>query len=649
MVSLDQIQAYMRDQMSDDKSRAFVNVSGESLEDALQQASIELGLPVKKIEYELLERGSRGMLGVGKKPYLIVAYPSRAPVESATEEDDITIDLSLLAQEEEAKDKDGEVFVRLTPDGVLLKVTKPRGSGVRATERQAMEKLLQRIDGEVERSLVTKVCKLAQGEFIKVGNYDYDPGADPSLTVEIADSEMKAYLHAYPPGVGGADPSFEQLLSFLESNGVVEGIDEAALRHFEEDPVYRENYSVADGIRPVNGEDARVIYNFELDPGEVRLKENNGRVDFKELNLVQNVVEGQVLAKKTEAKRGEPGRTVTGKLLAAADGKDTEMAVGKNARISEDGTTAIAELNGQVVITAGKIVVEPVHVISGDVNLKTGNILFLGTVIVKGSVDDGFTVKAAGNIEVMGSVGKSNLDAEGDIVVHQGVAGKSAGVVRCGKSVWAKFIENARVEAGDLVVVSDGIISSTVLSDRKILCRGKRASIVGGQLKAVEEINAKTLGSVAGSETILEVGYDPKRKEKLSQIDAERDTLKAALDEVSLNMGTIESFVRAGRKIPDDRKAYYQQLKEQRVEYQDRIAKLEDEAEEFREYLAQLKVSGKVSASGTVFPGVKIHIKDAFLEVRNEFKSVTFVADNNTVKVTKYEESDEDVTVGRRG
>ena len=78
---------------------------------------------------------------------------------------------------------------------------------------------------------------------------------------------------------------------------------------------------------------------------------------------------------------------------------------------------------------------EPVYTIEGDVNLKTGNVLFLGTVFVKGNVEDGFSVKAAGNIEIMGSVGKCLLDAEGDIIVHQGIAGKTEGRVRAGR-IW---------------------------------------------------------------------------------------------------------------------------------------------------------------------------------------------------------------------
>jgi hypothetical protein len=42
---------------------------------------------------------------------------------------------------------------------------------------------------------------------------------------------------------------------------------------------------------------------------------------------------------------------------------------------------------------------------------------------------------------------------------------------------------------------------------------------------------------------------------------------------------------------------------------------------------------------------VRIFIKDAQpLEVRNEFKNITFIAENKLVKPTKYEESVEDVT-----
>jgi uncharacterized protein (DUF342 family) len=424
----------------------------------------------------------------------------------------------------------------------------------------------------------------------------------------------------------------------------VYGIREDLIHEIEENPDYGTPRLVAEGARPKIGKDAQIVYSFETDTSKIKLKEKNGRVDFKELNLIQNVVEGQVLARKVPPEKGESGRTVTGKLLPSKDGLDCSLDAGKNVKLSEDGGSAIAEINGQVVISGGKINVEPIFVVAGDVNLKTGNILFLGTVLVKGNVDDGFSVKAAGNIEVMGSVGRCDLDAEGDIIVHQGITGKTTGKVLCGRSVWSKFIENADVEAGEFIVVSDGIINSRIIANKKVLCKGKRASIVGGHLRAAEEINAKTLGSVAGSETVLEVGYDPKSKAMFDEMETQYQDLEKQLDDVNLNLGTLENLQKVKRVLPEDKQAYFDELSSRKKELQEEIGKAKKGLEDLKSYLSQLKIMGKICASGTVFPGVKILIKDAVLDVKSEFKAVTFLAEGNLVKVSKYEEPEEDLT-----
>lgn len=647
MVQMSQIQSYMQKQMAEDRERTYVNVQGRTLEEALEQASIELSLPVRAIEYEILQKGSRGVLGAGKKPYLLLAYPAPQQDEDEGMEDPFDMDFGFDDEQQEV-DRDGECFVKLSPKGVLLKVTKPVGKGGKATEKQAMERIRARTDAKVDTGRVSKAVKLAEGEFIKIGDHDYNPAADAVLSVEIADMEMKAYLTALPPGPGGADPEYDNIVSFLQDNGVVDGLKEEVLRRFSDNPMYREPVLVAEGARPQNGADARVVLNFDTDEKAVKLREEDGRVDFKELNIVQNVVEGQVLAKKIPAEKGEPGRTVTGKLLPAKDGKDTQILVGKNVRLSEDKRTAIAELNGQVYLHNDKIQVEEVYVVNGNVNLKTGNITFLGGVVVKGNVDDGFNVKASGNIEVMGSVGKSLLDAEGDIIVRQGVAGKEAGVIRCGGNVWSKFIENVTVEAGGLVIVSDGIMNSEVYANRKVICKGKRASIVGGRVRAAEEIDAKTLGTPGGRETILEVGYDPKSKQKLSDLKEKREEHREELENVKRDLKTLISQSKQKKEVPREKVQQFKDLQARRKELAEELERIDTDIEELENYLDGLKLSGRISASGTVHTGVKLYVKDAFLDVHNEFKSVTFGAEAKQIKIQKYEESSENIEITRK-
>ncbi len=641
MVKIESIRDYMRSQAEADRSRKWIQVEGEDLDDALRQAAIELGVTVKKLEYEIRDPGKKGSFGFGKRKCVIIAYPLVTDSKAEPGIDDLDFDLAGVT--EKPVDKDGDIIVRLTPSGAFLTVLPPEGKGRKATEKLAFSLLKARSVTDIDNRLVALAVKNAEGTPVKVGEFIYNPASDPLLSVEIANFEMKAFLTARSPGKGGIDLEVDSVMNFLKNNNVIHGIDEEALRKLEMFPVYNKPVLIAEGTKPVNGRDAHIIYNFDISRSEIKLKERDGRVDFKEQNLIKNVVEGQALARKIPLEEGKSGRTVTGKLLPAKDGKDIIFETGKNVKLSDDGKTAMAEINGQVMLLAGKLTVEPIYVVPGDVNLKTGgNVTFLGTVLVKGSVSDGFKVKAAGNIEVLGNVGKAELDAEGDIIVHQGISGKNGGFVRAGKGVWVKFLENAIVDAGEIVVATDGIINCRVEANKKIICQGKRATIVGGVLRAAEEIRAKSLGSVAGSDTVLEVGYDPKSKKRLVELNEKIDAFTKELDEIELNINTIKNIIRVKKKISAEKKEYMNQLLDKKAAIEKEKEGIAEEIEEVESYLSSLSVKGHISSSFKVFSGVKIHIKDAFLEVKNEFGAVTFINENGIVRITKYEDSGED-------
>ncbi len=641
MVNIDNIRDYMRLQAEEDRKRKWIQVEGEDLDDALRQAAIELGLTVKKLEYEIRDPGKKGTFGLGKSKCIIIAYPIVQEAKSELADDKDGFDIDRL--EEKHEDKDGEIIVRLTADGAFITVLPPVGKGRKATEKEAIAMLNSRSVTDIDSSILSRIVKKAENTAIKIGEFVYNPASDPLVSVDITDFEMKAFISVKNPGKGGSDIDFDNIINFLKNNNIIHGIDEDRIRELENYPEYNTSIFVAEGSKPINGNDAKIIYNFDIARSTIKLKEKNGKVDFKEQNLIKNVVEGQALARKVPLEEGKSGRTVTGRLLPAKDGKDIIFEVGKNVKLSEDGITAVASINGQVMTLLGKLNVEPIYVVPGDVNLKTGgNVTFLGTVLVKGSVSDGFKVKAAGNIEVLGNVGKAELDAEGDIIVHQGITGKNGGFVRAGKSVWSKFLENANIEAGEIVLASDGIINCKVEANKKIICQGKRATIVGGVLRAAEDIHAKSLGSVAGSDTVLEVGFDPKSKKKLVELNDEKEELVKILDGIVLDLNTIQNLTKLKKKLTDEKKAYFNDLLEKKSEAENKMSDLNEEIEEIENHLSSLSVNGRISSSFKVFPGVKIHIKDAFLEVKNEFKAVTFVNENGLVKITKYEELEED-------
>ncbi|MDR0388266.1 MAG: FapA family protein [Treponema sp.] len=642
MTDLVGLREVLKERLEQDRSIHTVEVSGATLEIAVSEAATLLDVPVRGLEYEVTERGFKGFLGTGKKDWKIRAYERHR----ARKKDKSTV---VLEETDEtttsvSNDRNGEVFVQLRPEGAFLKVTPPLGKGEPVTEARAVELLTGRDVTDISEKLVSKVVGECAGSYVKVGDFEHESANSSALAVDVSSDEMKVHIRVTPPGIGGSDIPYESYLSYLRSYNVVHGINEDFLRDFADKPVYKEAVLAAEGTKAVDGRDAYVRYNFETDQSKVRLREgNNGRVDFKELNIIQNVVKNQPLAKMIRPEAGTVGRTVTGKSLPAKDGRDIPPPLGENVHMAEDEVTILATINGQVMLTNGKINVQPVYTVSGDVNLKTGNIIFLGTVIVTGSVEDGFSVKATGNIEVRGTVGKAELDAEGDIIVNQGINGKGVGVVRAGRSVWARFIENTQVEAGNMVSVADGIINSYVDAAKRIICHGKRAHIVGGRLRAAEEINAKILGSpVSGTETILETGFDPKSKSELEHFFKVRDSSRKELDEVRRNLRTLVNMKREG-KLPEEKEVDMEDLVDRRDILMNDYKKAEKKIRQLQERLEKLKVRGRISASAKVYPGVKVLIRDIILDVRADYKMVTFVLEDDLVKAGAYEESDVDL------
>ncbi len=646
MVGLEKIREAMAQRLEEDQSRAFVEVTGDTLDEALSNAAIQLNIPIKDIDYEVLQRGTSSFLSMNKKNWFIRAYEMQKHRRKRVREM-----MARQAQDDSGmaalviEDRNGTASVYCAADGVYLKVVPPIANGKPVALRDIMDKIRERGLAPVSEDTIAAVLKKSTGSYVRIAPYSHNPGNDAMMSVEIADQEMHAYLYATPPGTGGADLSADMIITFLKNNRVVAGIDETRISDFQDNPVYRQNYLVAAGIKPEDGSDAKIIYNFEVDRSKIKLKESaSGKVDFKELNLVQNVVEGQPLAQKVPAERGKGGKTVTGKYLEAKNGKDIPTPLGKNTRLAEDGLTIVAQTNGQVLLLNNKINVEPVLVIEGDVSLKTGNIMFLGTVFISGNVEDGFSVKASGNIEVKGTVGKAELDAEGDIVVSQGIAGRGEGSIRAGKSIWAKFIENTKVEAGEFVIVSDGIINSQVSANRKILCQGKRATIIGGMLSAAEEIHAKTFGSVGGgSETILSVGFDPKSKERLDMLLLRKTDTEKQLEDVQLNFNTLVNLKKQKKEFSEEKEASLKKYGERQYILQTELEELDGEINQIQTYLNTLKTKGKISASVKVFSGVKIIIRDVSEEVKTDCKATTFFLENGLIRYGKYQGADDDM------
>lgn len=190
------------------------------------------------------------------------------------------------------------------------------------------------------------------------------------------------------------------------------------------------------------------------------------------------------------------------------------MPRGKNTVADQEERNLFAACDGHVTMIDGKVVVDSVLVITQDIDFATGNIDFVGNIIIHGNITSGFKVYASGDIEIKGSVEAAEVVAGGSIQVRNGIISGAKGIVKAGQNVYAKFIENSTVEAGGDVLVRDSIMQSVIRSGGSVKVTDRRAIIVGGIIQAYNLVESKTLGSQLATQTIVEVGINPHYREE---------------------------------------------------------------------------------------------------------------------------------------
>lgn len=640
MVTLENLREDMKRLLSQDKELHFVEVNADTVDEALADASVQLDTKANNLQYEIVERGSDGFLGLGKKPWKLKIYqnPSSIVKKAKLASDGLFSDED-LTETVKIQDKDGLFYVRHFGSDINLKIIPPLGNGTPISQKEVLEEIKRNDTISYDEDLISKYIKNGtNGEYCVVGQYKHVPAGDVLIAVDTTKDEMKASIIVSPPSMSGSEASAEAIKRSLAQQGVIEQcylLDK--INEFVDSPVYNIPFEVAAAVLPVDGRDAYISYNFETDPKKLKAKiSDTGNINYKELNQIQNVIADQPLAVKMPAERGRGGKTIFGRYLEAKNGKDIQISLGANVKLDRDGVTIKAQIDGEVMLVNGKITVEPIKYLDA-VNVKTGDIKFVGTVIIKGGVEEGYKVEAT-NIEVNGIVDKSRLEATGNIIVRQGIYGKGEGYVKAGKSLWAKFINDTTVEVEENVIVTDSIVNSNVTAMKNILVKGKKAQIMGGHLLATEEICAKNIGSPGGgTETILEVGIDPRAKKRLETLQKQQSDSTREYEKYELDVQNLEQQKKLRKKLSQEKEEKLKSYKDTLSHISNDLEEMSNEIEKIQLHLRELKVAGKVKVEGTVYSGVKIYIRDVLDEVKMDTKSVTFYYEKSFSKRGPYE------------
>jgi uncharacterized protein (DUF342 family) len=544
-------------------------------------------------------------------------------------------------------DMDGYPTISTEDDGLYLTVFPPKGKGKKVELPVVKSELSKDVykEKDIDWSAVERAVREATGQQILVVHEQIN-AKDGQIYIKVDAEKMSAMLTVVPPQGGGKDITVDAVKAALAGNGIVFGIKDNVIDALVKkgleartDPtILLESIEdiVAEGKSMVNGEDAKLEMLFQTEAPKEDSVSPEAAIDYKNVKSIQNVKKGEALAKKISLTNGINGMTVTGEEIKATPGNEVKFLFGKGVQPAVGNPELyVAANDGQVVYKNNKLEVLEIYEIQGDVNLSIGNIDFVGTVIVHGSVGE-FTVKAGEDIMVDDVADSATLTCGGKITVKGGIV-KSK--VVAGGDVTAKYIRNSSVETEKSIIVSEAAMHSTLIAGEKILVQGAKGLLVGGTIAAGHEVSAKEMGAKMATPTEISIGETPKMREEMNKAVTELKNIEDQLDKTKKGIIFLKDLsAKSGGSLPPDKRDMLAKLTRTQFKLMTEQKKWEEVKSKIDAKSKEMQTSkrGKVNCLGIVYTGVKIVINKVQRTISDELKYCTFVEKNGEIQVLPF-------------
>ncbi len=519
---------------------------------------------------------------------------------------------------------------------------------------------------------VDEIVLMAEGEPADICAWKAPDPVDANFTVELAPGAMQAYIEITPPKFDGRWPGASELFAALRAAGVMRGLLEDDIRRLaardwtgidllarseepgdEVVPVGVGGIPLGPGSAPgrtvrilaARGEPARegrsgyLRHYFAANPrsAPVVTVDEPTRVDYRNLRVIQTCEQDALLVEVIPPEKGVAGFTVTGQVLEPEPVSAARLFAGENVRFTDDETAPYATAPGQVTITgAGEDIgtdrrarVDVRDILNlEEVNFSTGNVEFPGTIVVEGTVLDGFEVRARGDIIVQRSVSNVKLIAGGDVILAGGVVGRGASYIQAGGDLFARFAQNSTLYAAGCIFIEEASMNSRLTAGANIAVEGGRGEIIGGSALCAGLVRARKLGSRGESQTLITVGLKPETMEQLRVLEEEYEDTRKTLARVQTALAQYAESERLGRELKDEDRATAAKLGILEERYAGLLTGLDHQRERIYSSIKP-DPAAQVVAVEAFFPGAEISfgagVKRYRLENRAHYGYTRFV------------------------
>ena len=311
------------------------------------------------------------------------------------------------------------------------------------------------------------------GVFLTIGGVD----GGAKVEVFVTPDGMKCWGAFSPPTVeGGTLLVFSEIVEALQNGGLVHGLQDRAIQeaifhcNMEKQPVAEVDLCL--GTPMVKQRPA--FLKLETHIYAHHFEKQGPQIDFKEYTPFVIVKKGELLARAVLPQAGRDGSTVFGVAIPAGKKDVKILKPGPNTLFAHG--KIFARMAGRFVLEDDKFDISDLLEISGGVDYSTGNVLFPGSIVVKGVVSDGFKIVAGGSITVAETLDASEVMCRKDLTCNGGIIGKKPGLVRVGRDVKALFVENCQMD-----VLGNAHFSKSMLHTR-LFVNGNLTMDDGGRI-----------------------------------------------------------------------------------------------------------------------------------------------------------------------
>ncbi|MGH4121153.1 DUF342 domain-containing protein [Clostridium sp.] len=489
------------------------NFQGANVLECLQNASISLGIPVEKIKYSILEEKN----GFFKKHAVISIDDIAYLKQKQTPSEEINGTIEILFGEIVIKDpkQGGKPALISTTNNLTITVD---GESVNLRTPVYTESIIEVLikEDEAKRKMDLRTSLDKMEAYISI---IYEPKITYKLKDVKATSSVALEIEKKEEIV---PPKFTvlEIENELINHNIKYGILKDEVIKCSEAMETCE-LLIAKGKEPIKKIDDRLEIKYDLASKEHSENyETEQIVDYKAIGTVNAVEKGQVLAILYPGADGEDGMDITGKAVKAKNAKKIVLAAGSGAEM-KDACTVVAASEGRPSAKGSTFFVYKTYEVNGDVELKTGNVKFLGDIIIHGSVHEGMSVESGNSILIKDNVAEAIITANGDIVIRGNIFHSS---VSAGKEdvLTQEYLCDLKSMKNDLGKI---IASIGQLKDMNLL---EKNTSDGELIKILLETKFKKL-----PKTSIKV------LEQMSQSESEEDPLIFIIKHKILNLGPL--------------------------------------------------------------------------------------------------------------